>query len=115
MIGVLSGFAQQIAIPNIFGTRREALTAPCPERGWIAERDPELRKQPMQSRNGPHTIRACAPHHDVIRTRLISDCIERSPCPGSECYWKATHGEDCAIVLCTFARVDDAHPSRALS
>ena len=46
MIGVLSGFAQQIAIPNIFGTRREALTAPCPERGWIAERDPELRKQP---------------------------------------------------------------------
>ncbi|MGZ5875030.1 MAG: hypothetical protein ACXWKP_23285 [Bradyrhizobium sp.] len=46
MIGVLSGLERQIAIPNIFGTRREALTAPCPERGWIAERDPELRKQP---------------------------------------------------------------------
>ena len=55
MIGVLSGFAQQIAIPNIFGTRREALTAPCPERGGSLSRTQNCENNPMQSRNGPRS------------------------------------------------------------
>ena len=57
--------------------------------------------------------RAGAPHHDVIRTPLISDCVERST--GRGCYRKATHGEDCAIVLYVFSRVDDGHSSWAVS
>jgi hypothetical protein len=56
MIGVLSGFEQQIAIPNIFGTRREALTAPCPGRGGSLSGTQNCENNPMQSRNGPHTI-----------------------------------------------------------
>src|SRR6266850_5143147 len=46
MIGVLSGFEQQIAIPNIFGTRREALTAPCPGRGGSLSGTQNCEKQP---------------------------------------------------------------------
>ncbi len=56
MIGVLSGFEQQIAIPNIFGTRREASTAPCPGRGGSLSGTQNCENNPMQSRNGPHTI-----------------------------------------------------------
>ena len=66
MIGVLSGFEQQIAIPNIFGTRREALTAPCPGRGGSLSGTQNCENNPMQSRNGPHTSKAVrAPAPDV--------------------------------------------------
>src|ERR1700704_1202260 len=41
--------------------------------------------------------------------------LHRRPSPGSRCYWKATHGEDCAIVLYMFQRVHDGHPSWAVS
>ena len=50
MIGVLSGFGQQIAIPNIFGTRREALTTPCRGRGGSLSGTQNCENNPMQSR-----------------------------------------------------------------
>jgi len=55
-----------------------------------------------------------APHH--AQARRIMTSFERGwfPIasnegrdPGPRCYKKATHGEDCAIVLYVFARVDD--------
>jgi len=153
MIGVLSGFEQQIAIPNIFGTRREALTAPCPGRGGSLSGTQNCENNPMQSRNGPHTIRkrkissaprrwaervlaaldasaaggadrwshagcaapcAGAPHHDVIRSRLISDCIA-GPAPALDVTGKPHMAKIAQLFSICSEELMMGHPSWAVS
>ena len=153
MIGVLSGFEQQIAIPNIFGTRREALTAPCPGRGGSLSGTQNCENNPMQSRNGPHTIQkrkgpsaprrwaervlaaldasaaggadrwshagcaapcAGAPHHDVIRSRLISDCIA-GPAPALDVTGKPHMAKIAQLFSICSQELMMGHPSWAVS
>jgi len=153
MIGVLSGFEQQIAIPNIFGTRREALTAPCPGRGGSLSGTQNCENNPMQSRNGPHTIQkrkgpsaprrwaervlaaldasaaggadrwshagcaapcAGAPHHDVIRSRLISDCIA-GPAPALDVTGKPHMAKIAQLFSICSEELMMGHPSWAVS
>ena len=153
MIGVRSGFEQQIAIPNIFGTRREALTAPCPGRGGSLSGTQNCENNPMQSRNGPHTIQkrkgpsaprrwaervlaaldasaaggadrwshagcaapcAGAPHHDVIRSRLISDCIA-GPAPALDVTGKPHMAKIAQLFSICSEELMMGHPSWAVS
>src|SRR5216684_1445596 len=70
------------------------------------------------SENARASLAGCIRDAGVPRRHQAAEidiASKRRPSPGSRCYWKATHGEDCAIVLYMFQRVHDGHPSWAVS